>query len=298
MLLPVIVYTLFASTIIVNKILLQQLPATLFIAIRMLAGGLILFLLSYKNSGRLRWTNFKKDAGLIISIALFTSFIPALLKAYGLKNLLVAKTMLIGSFDQCMTAIYAYLLLNERLTLKKVLGISIVFFGIFLSCIISSPLEKMKDAFFVFSYPELAILGYVVVSRFGWTLTGRTLKKDHYSTRELTSMTMIISGVLASGLAFWTGDYQVSLASDASWYTTVGLLVYTIIAGNVAGYTLYGLMLKRHSANFVTLSGFVSPIFVATLAWLILGEPVSLSLCLSAIIIFLGLYVFYNQETA
>lgn len=298
MLLPIIVYTIFASTIIVNKMLLQILPATLFIGIRMLVGGVILFLMTYQRSTKLSWSHFRSDAFLIISIALFTSFIPALLKAYGLKNLLIAKTMLIGSFDQCMTAIYAYLLLNERLTFKKIMGIGIVFFGIFLSCMAHSPLENMKDVFFVFSYPELAILGYVVVSRFGWTLIGKTLKKDQYSSRELTCMTMMISGLLASGLAFLNGDYHVTMVNEVSWCTTGALLVYTILAGNVAGYTLYGLMLKRHSANFVTLSGFISPMFVATLAWLILGEPISLSLCLSAIIISLGLYVFYNQETA
>jgi len=62
-------------------------------------------------------------------------------------------------------------------------------------------------------------------------------------------------------------------AFSAPWaLSTTAYLIYTVIGGNLIGFTLYSHLLKKHSATFVSLAGFSMPLFVYFFGWLILGE--------------------------
>ena len=73
-------------------------------------------------------------------------------------------------------------------------------------------------------------------------------------------------------------------------------LLYTIIVGNVFGYTLYATVLKRYSGTFIALTGFSIPIFVHIFGWLFLNEQLSFTFFVSCLITFAGLLVFFYDE--
>ena len=86
-------------------------------------------------------------------------------------------------------------------------------------------------------------------------------------------------------------------AFSAPWNIgNMALLAYTIIGGNLIGYTLYSHLLKKHSATFVSLAGFSMPLFVYLLGWFFLGERLYPSFLLAALITFIGLLIFYQDE--
>ena len=60
-------------------------------------------------------------------------------------------------------------------------------------------------------------------------------------------------------------------------YSIIFAVIYTIVIGNVIGYTMYAHFLKRHTATFVSLAGFSVPLYVYLFSNILLGEPLSLN---------------------
>lgn len=287
-------YFLLASGFSANKVLLGWMPPTFFVGIRMLCAGLIMIAFNYKKSHRMRWDYFKNDLLTILGIALFTTYFPSLLKAYGLKGLPSSKAALIGSCDPFVTAIYAYALWKEKLSFKQFVGIILGFIGVMLLLTSSSLSEQSLHAWFIFSWPELAALGSVVVGRYGWILVRSLLKKERYKPTEVNGFSMLFSGLLALITSFIIDPISsISIPSISSF---LFFFSYTIIAGNIAGYGLYAYCLKKYHLTLVSLAGFSIPLFVTLIGWLFLGEQLTLVFGVSAVIIFSGLLVFNRDN--
>jgi drug/metabolite transporter (DMT)-like permease len=285
---------LLATGISANKVLLALMPATLFVALRMFAAGLLMCSYAYQNSPRLRWHYLKKDIWALIGVSLLTTYIPSILKAFGLKHLLSSKAALFGSIDPFVTALYAYVLWQETLSWKKLTGIMIGFSGILVTVITSSPPETSWHSWLVFSYAEFASIACVFISRGGWILIRSLVKKERYTPLEINGLSMMGSGVLALITATMGNQWQhVSIASVP---TFLGLFAYTVIIGNIVGYTLYAYVLKHMNITLVSLAGFTIPVFVGLIGWFLLGEPISGGLFGAAILVFLGLLIFYYDE--
>ena len=294
MILIFICYLCLATAISANKVLLATMPATLFVGLRMLAAGVLMFVYAYRNSPRLRWPYIKQDLWLLIAASLFTTYIPSLLKAYGLKHLFSSKAALLGSIDPFVTALYAYILWHENLSWKQFFGIMIGFSGIILTIASSSPPEVSWHSWLIFSYAEFAAIASVFVARWGWILIRSLVKKERYTPLEVNGLSMMASGVLALATAGITDQWhQISIPSMPIFITLFG---YTVIIGNVLGYTLYAYIIKHTNITLVSLAGFTVPIFVGLVGWGLLGEPISVSFIAAAILVFTGLVVFYYDQ--
>ena len=296
MLLPLISFAAIASAIVVNKMVLQHLPLIFYVGLRTLISGCVLFLFARRRSHRFNVRYLRTDWVALVTVALMTTLVPALLKAYGIKYLLTSKAAFIGSLDPFVTALYAYLLLGERLNKSKLLGIAIAFSGALFLCFSTSPVEQTLPAFLIFSLPELAAFGAVALGRYGWIVAQQLLKRDRYTPMELNGVTMIISG--ACGLML-SSLVEGSLSIAPLMTPVIALRVlYSIVVGNVFGFTAYALVLKRHTANFASIAGFSTPIFITVFGWLLLGERVTLPVMVAGMIIFAGVYLFYREERA
>ena len=287
-------YFLLASAFSANKVLLGWLPPTFFVGIRMLCAGLIMVAYNYRKSGRLRFAYFRQDLFTIFGIALFTTYAPSLLKAYGLKGLASSKAALIGSCDPFVTAMYAYALWRETLTFKQFIGVVTGFLGVALLLTSGSMHEQSLHAWFIFSWPELAALGAVVIGRYGWILVRSLLKKERYKPMEINGLSMVFSGVLA--LATSVIIDPISSISIPSVPRFLAFFTYTIVAGNIFGYGLYAYCIKRYRLTLVSFAGFSIPLFVPLIGWLFLGEKLTLLFFGSVVIIFVGLLIFHRDH--
>jgi len=287
-------YFLLASAFSANKVLLGWLPPTFFVGIRMLCAGLIMVIYNYRKSKRMRFDYFKKDLLTICGIALFTTYFPSLLKAYGLSGLPSSKAAMIGSCDPFVTAMYAYALWREKLSFKQFLGIAVGFLGVMLLMASSSMPEQSLHAWLIFSWPELAALGAVVVGRYGWILVRSLLKKERYKPTEINGLSMVFSGVLALATSLVVDP--ISSITIPSIPKFLLFFAYTIIAGNIFGYGLYAYCLKRYNLTLVSLAGFSIPVFVTIIGSLFLGEHLTFWFVVSSAIIFAGLLIFYRDN--
>ena len=288
-------FALLASAIIANKIVLASIAPALFVGIRMLAAGLILYVFFFRKSVRLSYSYLKNDLPILLSISLLTTLIPSLLKAYALKYLVSSKATFLGSFDPFVTAIYAYFLWHERLSLQKIVGMIIGFSGILILLSTTSSQENEIMVWGMLSYPELAALGAMALGRLGWILVQKVLRAQRYTVAEINGMTMILSGSGALLVALWLGETRITIIPGQE-LRLLGAMLWTIIIGNVIGYGMYAHFLKSHSATLISLSGFSVPIFVYIFGWLYLGESPSLTFLLASCVTFIGLLIFYQAE--
>jgi drug/metabolite transporter (DMT)-like permease len=61
-------------------------------------------------------------------------------------------------------------------------------------------------------------------------------------------------------------------------------------------YNLYGYLLRRFSATFMSFAGLTTPLFTALFGWIFLGEVASPAFYLSFSILSVGLLLFYQEE--
>jgi len=76
----------------------------------------------------------------------------------------------------------------------------------------------------------------------------------------------------------------------------LGCTLLLMIISNAICYNLYGKLLKKYSATFMSFAGFTTPLFTALFDWLKFGEVASWHFYLSATIVFGGLLIFYQEE--
>lgn len=287
-----VTFALIASGTTANKYLLAYVPPTFFTALRMLAAGLLLVGYHVVRSPRLSPHYIRPDLRILFTISFFTTFIPSALKAFALKYLVSSQAALLGSIDPFVTALYAYLLLGERLSWPKIVGLCGGTFGIMIQIV-----STRNEAFpFIgaLSWPEIAVFANVLLSRYGWIRAQSLLRAERYKPSELNGIMMLAGGFYALILAYMLGECGWCAVPNTPQFW--GTVFYTVIIGNIIAYTLYSTMLHKHSATLVSLAGLTVPLFVHLYGPFIVGEPLSLSFFISLAIVTLSLAIFYGNE--
>lgn len=288
-------YFIFASAISVNKFILYTLSPVFFVGIRTLASGLIMGVYTIILARKFTWQNFKKDLPRLLMISVFTSFLPSILKAYSLKNMISSKQTLLGSLDPFVAAIFAYFLLGEKINSRQLLGMIISFSGIVYLLTSTSPLEEIAGTWGILSLPELAALGSMVLSRYGWILAQGVLRTHRYTPFEFNSINMIFAGIYGVTTSYLIGTCDFCSIPPTKDFWIV--FSYTVIIGNIAGYTIYAWLLKNNPVTLISLCGLSLPLFVHLLGPVILNEPLSLNFFISLGLVFIGMLIFIKKRT-
>jgi len=290
-------FALMASAITANKFILNNIPFSLLVTIRMLAAGLILlfYTIIFDKKYKISWFLFKSNLSMLLLISISTTFIPSLLKAYALQNLPSYRSAFFGSLDPFFTSLYAYFVFKENLSLNKIIGIMLVF--------ISSLILIVNQNNFEFNYSisiaDIAAILATMISRLGWIMAQKLLKKEVYSPIQINSIIMIISGLLSFIIYCLSSDSSMSLyfifkKLDFKVYFA---LFYTIVVGNIISYNLYAKVLKNYSTILVSIAGFLVPIFVSLYGFLILSELPPTYFYLSLFTAFLGALIFFQDNS-
>jgi drug/metabolite transporter (DMT)-like permease len=78
----------------------------------------------------------------------------------------------------------------------------------------------------------------------------------------------------------------------------ISYLALYILISNIISYNLYGFLLRSYTVTFMSLAGFMAPLFASLYGWIFLHEPLSQQFILSACMLAIGLYLFYQDEAA
>jgi drug/metabolite transporter (DMT)-like permease len=288
-------YAVWSSVFSLGKMTLQYCPPLFLTGARMTLAGLLLlgFLALFKRS------SFKLNRVQIFSILLlsfFSIYLTNALEFWGLQYLSAAKTCFIYSLSPFFAALFSYLHFNEKMNRRKWLGLGIGFLGFIPVLLTQTGSEELFNAFSFFSWPSLAIMGAALCSVYGWVVL-RLIVKDHAISPLMANGTsMLFGGLLAFGHSFLVEGWNpLPFQPENIGPVIKGTLLLTLIS-NIICYNLYGLLLKRFTATFLSFVGLLSPIFASLNGLIFLKEPLSWTILLSTGIVSLGLWIVYHAE--
>ncbi|MCB1110547.1 MAG: DMT family transporter [Chlamydiia bacterium] len=294
-LLVIFMYAAWSSVFSLGKMALESSPPVFLTGFRMMFAGIILLgWLFLKNRSSLKIG--KKQILPLLALAVFSIYLTNVLEFWGLQHLTAAKTCFIYSLSPFFAAIFSYIHFGEKMNLKKFLGMLIGFAGFIPVLNMQTGDEGLLQAFSFFSWPELAIMGAALFSVYGWVLLRIIVKNQTLSPLYANGYSMLLGGTMAFIHSFFVDPWTpVPIATGQVLPFIQGIVTMTLVS-NILCYNLYGFMLKRYTATFLSFMGLLSPIFASLNSWLILGEAPSWEILVSTSVVSLGLFIVYQAE--
>ena len=293
--LVIAMYAMWSSTFSIGKLALAFSPPVFLTGFRMIIAGVLLmgFLALTKRS------SFKLDKKQWLSLLLlgfFSIYLTNILEFWGLQHLSAAKTSFIYSLSPFFTALFSYLHFGEKMNGKKWIGLSIGFLGFIPVLLTQTGSEDLFHAFSFFSWPTLAIMGAALSGVYGWILLRLVVKNSEISPLMANGTSMLFGGFIALMHSLIVDSWNpVPIAEGHVYSVLKSVLIITFIS-NIVCYNLFGMMLKRYTATFLSFMGLLSPIFASLHGWIFLQESPSWTIFLSTGIVSIGLWIVYYAE--
>lgn len=294
--LVVLMYAVWSSIFSLGKIALAHSPPFFLTGFRMgLAGLLLILFLALTRRPTFASLDKKQFLSFFI-LSFFSIYLTNVCEFWGLQHLTAAKTCFIYSLSPFFAALFSYIHFREKMNLRKWIGLSIGFAGVVPVLMMQTGAEEVMNAFAFVSWPALAVIVGALASVYGWVLLRLIVKDQTVSPLMANGMSMLIGGIFAFiHSAFFEQWNPLPVASE-SWRPFLQGTLLMIAISNLLCYNIYGLMLKRFTATFLSVMGLLSPVFASMISWVLLGETPSWVIFLSTAIVSLGLWVVYKAE--
>ena len=295
MLLVVLMYAMWSSVFPFGKLALEHSPPIFLTAFRMLlAGGILFGYLALRKKQALRLT--KWQFGSLAILGFFSIYLTNILEFWGLQYLTAAKVCFIYSLSPFFAALFSYLHFKEKINRTKFFGFAIGFLGFIPVLTMQSGPDGFLSTFKGISYPELAIMGAALFSVYGWVLLRVVVKDSAVSPLAANGVSMLIGGAMALIHSFFVESWVPSPLSEAHFGTCFKLVAIMTVISNIVCYNLYGFMLKKYTATFLSFMGLLSPIFASITSWILIGERPSWVIFCSTALLSTGLFIVYRAE--
>lgn len=293
--LAIFMYAAWSSIFSLGKLALENSPPIFLTGFRMFFAGLILIgWLALKDRKSLKIG--KKQIIPLLALAVFSIYLTNILEFWGLQHLTAAKTCFIYSLSPFFAAIFSYIHFKEKVNKKKILGMLIGFLGFIPVLMMQTGSESLLSAFSFFSWPELAIMGAALFSVYGWVLLRIIVKNHTLSPLYANGYSMLIGGSLAFIHSFFVDSWNPLPIAAGKITPFLQGIALMILISNILCYNLYGFLLKRFTATFLSFLGLLSPIFASLNSWILLGEAPSWVILASTGVVSLGLFLVYQAE--
>lgn len=288
-----LLYALFASVFTISKTGLEYCQPFFFIGVRMLLAGILLigYLFFYQRE---KLVIKKNHLWRVVQLAGFNIYLTNAFEFWGLQYLTSFKTCFIYSLSPFVSALLSLVILSEKLSLKKWLGLFIGFTGLLPVLLSQTTTEELAGHIFVFSWAEVAVICAAVCSVYGWILLKQLVQDNGYSPIMVNGFSMILGGILALVHSFFTENWDPFPVKETIPFLECAILL--VIISNLICYNLYGALLKKFSATFMSFSGLSTPLFSAIFGWIFLNELMPWYFYISLAVLGSGLFLFYQEE--
>jgi drug/metabolite transporter (DMT)-like permease len=183
------------------------------------------------------------------------------------------------------------------MTQKKWTGLIVGFLGFIPILLSKTSQEELAGDLWIFSWAELAVIGAAVCSVYGWILLKQLINDEGYTPFSANGLSMLFGGAIALIHSLLTENWNPT-PIHGPILPFLECTIFLIIVSNCIAYNLYGFLLKRFSATFMSFAGLTTPLFSALFGWIFHQEVPTVSFYISFLIVFSGLYLFYREELA
>jgi drug/metabolite transporter (DMT)-like permease len=259
----------------VNKVLLQSLSPLWALSLRTAIATVALFAIAAVR-GRLTRPP-RTDLPILLSITLLHMVGFGVLATWGLQLVPTGRSVVLAYTTPLWVAPGAALLLDERLTRRRLVGVVVGLLGL---GALFNPLA--------FDWTDRnAILGNgaVLLGALLWAASILHIRGHRWQSTpfDLVPWEMLLATALVTPLAFVTDDSPAPEWTPRLW----ALLLYAGIPGTAVAYWATAMASRALPAVTTSLGLLATPVLSVVVATLWLGEPVTLSLA-AAIVLILG----------
>ncbi|GAB6154711.1 drug/metabolite exporter YedA [Desulfosporosinus burensis] len=276
---------IWGSTYLAIRIGVSDFPPELFAGIRFLIAGALVLLFAYFKGYKFpeNVTDFKRQA----IVGLFLLMGGNGLVVWAEQWVYSGATSLLMAIVPLFNAILELFLINgPRIGLKGWFGLILGFGGV---------------ALLVLSGSEARIIdvsggGLLMLAAFLWSLGSvysKTFKASGTTVANI-GIQMFAGGIGLTLIGLLLGEAsQIHLTSKG-----LGAMAYLIFFGSILGYSSYIYLLQKWPASKAGTYAYINPIVGVFLGAVLLGEPVSSNMFISAIIILGGVFLVQLSKTS
>jgi drug/metabolite transporter (DMT)-like permease len=293
--LVIALYAMWSSTFSIGKLALAFSPPVFLTGFRMFLAGMLLLgylLIAKRSSFQLKM----KQWGFLCILGFFSVYLTNVLEFWGLQYLSAAKASFIYSLSPFFSALFSYIHFGEKMNNRKWIGLGIGFLGFLPVLLMQTGSEEFLSVGKFLSWPSLALMGAALSGVYGWVLLRLAVKQSDISPFMANGTSMFLGGAMALFHSFFVDSWNPIPIEQGHVYDVTKIVLILTFISNIICYNLYGMMLKRYTATFLSFMGLLSPIFASFIGWFILGEPISWVIFLSTAIVSTGLWVVYKAE--
>lgn len=293
-------YGVWSSTFSLGKIALEISPPLFLTAFRMLlAAFLILTYLFLRKKSSFRFN--LRQWSLLGLLSVFAIYLTNAFEFQGLKGLTAAKTCFIYSLSPFFAAFFSYLHFGETMNKRKWVGVLIGVAGFIPLLAYQKGAEELLTTLPFLSWSELSMVGASLCTAYGWIflrmiVSPQKNKEYGISPIEASGVSMFIGGMLALVHSFFVDSWSPLPVDGGSFIPFLKSVFAMTLVSNILCYNLYGFLLKKFTATFLSFMGLFSPIFASLNSWIFLGESPSPIIFISTAIVSIGLWLIYSAE--
>jgi len=268
---------LWSSAFSVGKIAIADCPPLIFLAVRFLAAGVLMIGLAAVSG--VRWTLTKRDVAVFAALGIANQAAYLGIGFMALKTMSAGLAALIISANPIVAAVLAVLLLGERMSWRKVLGLLLGLAGV--AFIVKSRLTLGTDQLSGIMLSALALLAFVV---------GTILFKLFAPRNGLWIGNGIQS--LAAGMAMipFAAGFE-SFGDVVPSTRLIAAFAYSVLMVSVFAYLLWFHILTVSGATAASSYHFLIPPLGMLFGWLLLGEHLAMADLLGIVPVALGIYL-------
>ena len=278
----------------ISKVALQYSTPMFLAAFRMILAGFLTLLYQFffvKEKAEISIKSF----GTLVFGGILSIYVAGILEFCSLEYLASSKIGFLYNLYPMASALISYLIIKERLSQDKWIGLLIGFLGA-MPLLLSTfqgdvPLHKY---FGLFSLSEISILGAIFACPMGWIPVQIDISLNKYSTNFALGVTQIIGGTIALISSLFLDTWNPFPVFDIGYFllSAITLTIFSNIIANV----LYIELLKKYTYTLIAFSGFLTSFLTVFFDWLFFGHGINFNFYTSSIISLLGFLVFYRDE--
>ncbi len=275
---------LWSSAFAVGKIAIADCPPLIFLAIRFLAAGVLMMGIAAVSG--IHWTLSKRDVVVFAALGVANQAMYLGIGFIALKTVSAGLAALIISANPIVAAVFAVLLLGERMSWRKALGLLLGLAGV--AFIVKSRLALGTDQLSGILLAMVALLAFVV---------GTILFKLFAPKEGL----WIGNGVqsLAAGVAImpFAAGFESFVDIVPTW-SLLGAFAYSVLVVSVFAYLLWFRILTVSGATAASSYHFLIPPLGMLFGWLLLGEHLAVADLFGIVPVALGIYLVTRPASA
>lgn len=263
---------------VVSKVVLEIIPPFLLVSIRLILGALTLILiLALRGFPKLT----RQELVQVLGVGFVGYGVSLSLQFLGTKLSTAANGSLVTSATPAFVLVFAWLLLNEKITWLRLSALLLATLGVV--AVIDPRSAQMNPDLFL---GNLSLIGAAIT----WALYSVLVRRTTQNMNVMLFSMIAFLGGLPIVLPAGAWEWQTLGVGDISLGVIGGVLFLGVISTALA-MVLWNTAFALVDANLASLTFFAQPVVGTLLGWLFLGEKITALFLLGGLLIGLGLVI-------